>query len=341
MQLQPHEAEQQRVEEEAEDRPKAFALKTRIDGRQLRRVPAHVDAGRNHREHARGADRGRRQVCDIAREERDHDLERRIVQASADLSEHVSDRKADGDPSHDSPDEARRRVHERERTGDDGGDGELEEDERRAVVDQALALDHRQRPARDAEPPADRCRRDRVGRRHDRSEHERSRPRQADHRVHDSRDRHSCCCNQPEREERDRPKIPAQLSQSGVVRGQVEERRQDPDEDDVRRHDQSRYTRGEAEPEPAEDEQDRVRNPQRLGEEQQHRRADEHQQELQLLVRAEGGQRSSHARMRAQSGGGAVRFSAASRRACCFTHARWRWLRVAYFGFQYTGTSLE
>ncbi len=45
--------------------------------------------------------------------------------------------------------------------------------------------------------------------------------------------------------------------------------------------------------------------------------------------------------MRAQSDGEALRFSAASRLACCFTHARCRWLRVAYLGFQYTGTSLE
>ena len=42
-QLQPDEAEQQRVEQEREDLPDRVALQPRLHGRQLGRVPAHVD----------------------------------------------------------------------------------------------------------------------------------------------------------------------------------------------------------------------------------------------------------------------------------------------------------
>ena len=52
----------------------------------------------------------------------------------------------------------------------------LKQDERGAVVDEALALDDRERAARHAEPATDRRRRERIGRRDDRAEDERRRP---------------------------------------------------------------------------------------------------------------------------------------------------------------------
>src|SRR5262249_19583081 len=51
--------------------------------------------------------------------------------------------------------------------------------------------------------------------------------------------------------------------------------------------------------------------------------------------------RLSHARTRCHRDGPAWARKAASRCSCARTKARWRWLRVAYLGFQYTGTSLE
>ena len=75
-------------------------------------------------------------------------------------------------PPSDGPDEVAGCVGERERAGDDRSGRELEEDERGAVVDEALALDDRDRAARDSEPVRDRRRGDRVGRRDDGAEHE-------------------------------------------------------------------------------------------------------------------------------------------------------------------------
>ena len=64
----------------------------------------------------------------------------------------------------------------RERPGHDRGDRDAVEHEARAVVDQALALDDRHELARHAQPARDRRRRDRVGGRDDRAEHEGARP---------------------------------------------------------------------------------------------------------------------------------------------------------------------
>jgi hypothetical protein len=60
---------------------------------------------------------------------------------------------------------------------------------------------------------------------------------------------------------------------------------------------------------------------------------------LDLLVRPEMAQRPSLRRSHCQNDGPCR--AASSRRACCRTQARWRVLRVPYFGFQYTGTPLE
>ena len=57
VQLQADEREEQRVDEEDEDLPERVAGKPRLDVRQLRRVPAHVDADRDGGEHAGDAER--------------------------------------------------------------------------------------------------------------------------------------------------------------------------------------------------------------------------------------------------------------------------------------------
>ena len=60
-----------------------------------------------------------------------------------------------------------------------------------------------------------------------------------------------------------------------------------PDEHDVGRQRDVRHPRSETEHEAAEHEQDRVRDPQRLGEQEQRRGGDEQHQELQLFVGTE------------------------------------------------------
>ena len=69
--------------------------------RQLGRVPAHVDAGRDDRQHAGGADRRRREKSEVAGEKRERDLERRIEQSPAHETDHVADDEPDGDAADD------------------------------------------------------------------------------------------------------------------------------------------------------------------------------------------------------------------------------------------------
>ena len=61
-------------------------------------------------------------------------------------------------------DKVERRLAERERSTHGGGDRDAVRDQRGGVVDQALALHDRDDPARHADAPHDRRRRDRVGR---------------------------------------------------------------------------------------------------------------------------------------------------------------------------------
>ena len=164
-------------------------------------------------------------------------------------------------PTH-AADEREPGVPEREAAGHDRRHGEAVGDERRPVVDQALALDDRDEPPRNAEPARDRARGDRVGRRDDRAEHERRRPAHAvDHRVGDhARPPTVVATTSPTAS---RPigrrftlsscsevkNVPAYRS-GGRTR----------DEHEVRRQLELRHPGDEADRDPAEDEQDRVRD---------------------------------------------------------------------------------
>ena len=110
-------------------------------------------------------------------------------------------------------------VPRRERSRHGGDDRRPQQHERGAVVDEALALDDVDQPPRHAEPPADRGRGDRVGRRDDRAEDERLRP--------SGRSATWCATtatpavvaiDEPDREQRDRLDVLPQLAQPGEVR---------------------------------------------------------------------------------------------------------------------------
>ena len=118
--------------------------------------------------------------------------------------------------------------------GQDGRDGELVGDERGAVVDQRLALDDRHDPSGNVEPAGDRRGRDRVGRGDDRSEHERLRPAEVERLVGDDRDDDHRRQHEADREQRDRAHVAPKLAQRGEVGRRVEQRRQEDDEDELR-----------------------------------------------------------------------------------------------------------
>ncbi len=71
--------------------------------------------------------------------------------------------------------------------------------------------------------------------------------------------------DEPDGEEPDRLRVRAQLAQRAEERCAVEERGQDCDEDDVRRQLDRRHARNEPEHQASDDERDRVRDPDRLG----------------------------------------------------------------------------
>ena len=184
-------------------------------------------------------------------------------------------------------DEPARGLPGREHAGDGGDDRGSQQHERRPVVDEALALDDVDEPSRHAEPLADRCGRDRIGRRDDRAEHERLRPGKIGDACATTATPTVVTRDEADREQRDRPQVLPQLAQAGEVGRHVEERRQDADEHDLRRHRHGRHARPEAQEEPPEDEQDRIRDPQRARQDEQRGGRSQQREQLQLLPRAE------------------------------------------------------
>jgi hypothetical protein len=136
------------------------------------------------------------------------------------------------------------------------------EHEPRAVVDQALALDDGHEPPGHAQPPRDgRCG-DRIGRRDDCAQHEGALPRQAlDELVRNHRDRERGGDDEADCEQADRPHVRAQVAERGEERCVVQERRQHPEEHELRVEVELGHARQEAEHQPTEHEQDRVGDP--------------------------------------------------------------------------------
>ena len=153
--------------------------------------------------------------------------------------------------------------------------GQSEGHEGRAIVYEALAADDRADALGHAEPAEDRLGRHGVRRREDSPEHERQRPRQPDHEVgrrgdHEDRREHEAYGQQ-----RDRPQVRAQVERRGEETSRVQERRQEDHEDHLGRYLHRRQPRREAEREPAEHQEDRVRNPNHAGQLRQQRRRPE------------------------------------------------------------------
>ena len=134
---------------------------------------------------------------------------------------------------------------------------------------------HHRRPredeaARDAQSFGDRGRRNRVGGRDERAEHEADGPRQPrDGLMADSRDRERRREHEADRQQRERADVSAQIAERREERRRVEKRRQDRDEHDVRLQRDMRNAGHESERKTAENEQDRVGNSQKRREREQ------------------------------------------------------------------------
>jgi hypothetical protein len=84
--------------------------------------------------------------------------------------------------------------------------------------------------------------------------------------------------DEAEREQPDRPNAGSQVTERGEERSAVQERRQDAEEDQLRRKLDGRHPRQEADREAAEHEQDRVRDAQGRREREHRRNGDEQPQ---------------------------------------------------------------
>ena len=88
-------------------------------------------------------------------------------------------------------------------------------------------------------------------------------------------------------EDTDRASVRPQVPYRREEGGEVDQRRQDGDEDDLWRERQARDAGNETEPQAAEDEEDRVRNAQHRREDQQHGEPDQQGHQDELVVSAE------------------------------------------------------
>ena len=114
--LKADEDEEERVEEVLDDLPDGDSLQTDLCRRQLRGVPAEVDAGGHGGEHGRDADQVGGDERDVPGQERDRDLGGWVVEAAPDLADQPADGEPEGDPAARADDEERSGVRPRRTT---------------------------------------------------------------------------------------------------------------------------------------------------------------------------------------------------------------------------------
>ena len=118
---------------------------------QLRVAPAEVAARGDRRQHARHAEVLGGDVGGVRRQQGDDGLELEVLHAAVDLRDQPADDEPDRDAARRDEREAAGRVREREAAGRDGREREAVGDQAGRVVDQALALEDGDDPARDLE----------------------------------------------------------------------------------------------------------------------------------------------------------------------------------------------
>ena len=178
-QLQSDEHEHEAVDEEVDDRTRRRCRCSRPSGdSDARGAPPGDEPGGHGREHPADADGlGRRGTPRSgAMSERTISSVGSPVRRQAAGHEDADDDADERSPPTPTTTNDTLASSGRERAGDDRRDGDAVGDQRRRVVDQALALEDRDDPARDAEPAQDRGRRHGVGRRDDGAQGERRRP---------------------------------------------------------------------------------------------------------------------------------------------------------------------
>ena len=235
--------------------------RTRLLGvRIVPRPAADDEAGRDRREDTRQAEAIGREIRRERDDDRDHDLDRWVVQPPKDLARQPADDDADDDPTDRGDDEPRQRFGEDE-AGADGDHGGPIGDQRRRIVEQCLAFDERPDDPRRPEPAEDRRGRQRVGRPDDRPERECGRPTQTrDQGVRHDRDEDHREQHQADRQADERGQVRAEVADRGFRCRAEEQRRQEDQQDQVRLEVDAGQPRDEGQAEASQHEQCRVRD---------------------------------------------------------------------------------
>ncbi len=291
-QLQPDQDEQHRVHQEDEDLPERIAAKPRGGGGHVGRPVPHDHADGHRGENSGHAHLLGREVPDVATGERDHDAHHVVARDPLQhLDHHEPHDDAEGDAAGRVDHEVARRVEKVEAGSAHGGHGGAVGHQRRAVVHEALSLDHPREPARNAQPARDRGRRQRIGGRNDGAEREGRGPRQpGNRRVHDhghGAHRHE---HEPDGVQRDRAHVRTQVANRGEVRRVEQQRRQEDEQHDVRVELDLGHPGAEPHEASAHHEQDRVRHVQQPREsgERGHSHQQEQEDELDVVHRGPG-----------------------------------------------------
>src|SRR4249919_1928885 len=100
-------------------------------------MPAEIDSSAHGREHGRNAEQLRWDEREVAGQERDRDLRRRVVQSTTNLADDPPDSKPHRYPAERADEEEPARVHRREGPGHDSRDSDPIQHETGAVVHQA------------------------------------------------------------------------------------------------------------------------------------------------------------------------------------------------------------
>ena len=174
----------------AEELPEEDPLQARRRTDQTGTLPARVKPGRHGGQNARAAEMLRHPKGEERRQDREQDLDHRLVDPPPQAQHHPADADAPQDLADEDGGERSGRFAEREHPEAHRGDGEAIEDERGRIVGERLAFEHDEDAARDLHAARDGERGDGIGRGDDGAEHEAHRPRQVHQPMRRRRDHH-------------------------------------------------------------------------------------------------------------------------------------------------------
>ena len=251
--------EDEGVEQKDDGYPEAREHLARARLQHRRRKAADDQTRRDGCEHARLAEIVRRQVRDERHDDRDRRLQRLVFERAPGKVCEPGRRQTDQHRYDELFCERAGGVPKRERRADDRGDADRIQNERRRVVDEALAFDRSDDVPRDVELVGDRREGDLVGRSDDGAEDERHAPRHAgDDRVGDDRDGNRGEDDQAKGHLEDPERTGAELASRRGYALPIEQGREKDDEHEVRRQRNRRHARDETDRHSAEHENDRI-----------------------------------------------------------------------------------